>query len=217
MHGQPDSSDGSGPEQSSYWNHNSAYHPWIRRRVAHRGGSVLDVGCGDGLLLEHLSGVCREVVGVEVDQGAADRARSRLAAIPSATVVRCGFADYRPDSRRFSVVTFVASLHHLPLETTLRRSAELLEPGGSLLVVGLAARATAVDWLLSGLAIPVVRAANLLHREVRDIGVPVAPPREDLREIRRTARTVLPGVRIRRALYYRYLLHWDKPSRAAAR
>lgn len=196
----------------TYWNHNSAYHPWIRRLVGHR-GSVLDAGCGDGLLLARLSEQCQQVIGVEVDAVAADRARSRVAHIPSASVVQCGFSDYDPHGRQFSVITFVASLHHLPLAPTLRRAVDMLEPGGRLLVVGLAARATALDWVLSGLAIPVVRAANVLHHEVRDIGVPVAPPREDLRQIRRAARAILPGARIRRALYYRYLLRWDKPAR----
>ncbi|BBX69270.1 hypothetical protein MPSYJ_27310 [Mycolicibacterium psychrotolerans] len=40
----------------------------------------------------------------------------------------------------------------------------------------------------------------------------VAQPREGLDEIRRTAAEVLPGVTIRRALYYRYLMRWQKPA-----
>ena len=35
---------------------------------------------------------------------------------------------------------------------------------------------------------------------------------EDLREIRRIAREVLPGARIRRGLYHRYLLRWTGPA-----
>ena len=56
-----------------------------------------------------------------------------------------------------------------------------------------------------------MRLGSLLHRETRDIGVPVAEPRESLAEIRTLARGLLPGVRIRRGLYYRYLLKWTKP------
>ncbi len=202
----------------SYWNHNAAYHRWIERIARRHGGVALDVGCGEGLLLQRLSAVCRTVVGVEIDEPSVARARARLEGIDHATVVRGDFTacdDLRGNGahgRQFDVITFVASLHHLPLEAALRRARDLLAPGGDLLVVGLAARTSALDWVLSGLAIPVVRTANVLHREARHVGVPVAPPREDLREIRSTAGALLPGVRIRRALYYRYLLRWTKPA-----
>ena len=200
----------------SYWNHNAAYHPWIQRIAGEHGGVALDVGCGEGLLLQRLAPRCRSVVGVEIDDASVRRSRLRLAGIENATVVQDDFTHYADaehmQGRQFDVVTFVASLHHLPLPPTLLRAKDLLVPGGDLLVVGLAARATALDWVLSGLAIPVVRTANIAHREVRHVGVPVASPKEDLREIRRVARAVLPGVRIRRGLYYRYLLRWTKPA-----
>jgi hypothetical protein len=54
---------------------------------------------------------------------------------------------------------------------------------------------------------------SLLHRETRNIGVPVAEPQQSLSEISATARAVLPHVSIRRALYYRYLLRCRKPAR----
>ncbi len=198
----------------SYWNHNAAYHPWIERIARRHGGRLLDVGCGEGLLLQRLSPAFTTVVGVEIDDGSVSRARARLAGIRHATVVHGDFIDYERQGRQFDVITFVASLHHLPLRATLVRARELLAPGGDLLVVGLAARSTVLDWVLSGLALPVVRTASVLHREARTVGVPVASPHESLREIRVATRAVLPGVHIRRALYYRYLLRWTKPARS---
>ena len=129
--------------------------------------------------------------------------------------MQSGFDDYPPDAGRFDLITFVASLHHLPLEETLRRAAGLLRPGGDVLVVGLAANRSALDWTVSALSVPLVRASSVLHRETGDIGVPTAPPRESLAEIGSAARALLPGVRIRRGLYYRYLLRWTKPSEPA--
>lgn len=35
---------------ADYWNHNTAYHPWLYSIAAEHHGDVLDVGCGDGLL-----------------------------------------------------------------------------------------------------------------------------------------------------------------------
>ena len=200
------------PDRRPYWNHNAAYHSWILRTARRHRGIALDVGCGEGLLLQRLSAVTDAVIGVDRDEASVRRARARLAGIDNAAVVQCDFTEYAAQARQFAVITFVASLHHLPLEATLQQARALLGTGGELLVVGLAARASALDWALSGLAIPIVRAANIAHRETRDIGVPIATPEESLRQIRSVAGAVLPGVRIRRALYYRYLLRWTKPA-----
>jgi hypothetical protein len=48
------------------------------------------------------------------------------------------------------------------------------------------------------------------HRETPDVGVVVTAPREGLDEIRSTADEVLPGVKIHRKTYYRYLLRWRR-------
>lgn len=40
-----------------YWNHNSAYHPMIVSIAEKLDGNVLDVGCGEGLLVERLASV----------------------------------------------------------------------------------------------------------------------------------------------------------------
>ncbi|MDN5962741.1 MAG: hypothetical protein L0H80_07870, partial [Propionibacterium sp.] len=91
----------------------------------------------------------------------------------------------------------------------------LLRPGGHLMVVGLAANRAPIDWILSVAALPFARIGSLLHRETDDIGVPTAEPRESLTVIRQKSGEVLPGRKIRRGLYYRYLLNWDKPIETA--
>ena len=195
-----------------YWNHNTAYHRWIIGIAARRGHrDVLDVGCGDGLLLQRLAPLASTVTGIEPDAATRNRARTRLAGVRDATVDASEFAAFESGAARFDLITFVATLHHLRLREALTSARELLRPGGDLLVVGLAANRTVADWVLSGLALPWVKLGSLLHGETRDIGVPLAVPREDLREIRDAARAALPGARVRRGLYYRYLLRWTKP------
>ena len=63
-----------------YWNHNVAFHGELVADAGLRGGRVLDVGCGDGLLVHRLAGVCDEVVGIEKDPAAARRAAWRTGA-----------------------------------------------------------------------------------------------------------------------------------------
>lgn len=200
---------------AAYWNHNSAYHPWITNiAAAHRNEDLLDVGCGDGLLLQRLAPIMHTAIGIEVDETAATRARRRLSELVNVSVVSEDFMCYRSE-RQFGLITFVASVHHLPLSAALTRAADMLAPGGDLAVVGVAANRSAIDWVHAGVRVPVVRTSSWLHRESYPENVPVADPMESLAQIRAAARKLLPGARIRRGLYYRYLLRWTKPSRGA--
>ena len=199
---------------NDYWNHNVAFHRRIVRDTALRGGSALDAGCGDGLLLARLATVCRRVVGLEPDEQAVARARGRLKQIPQAEVLLDDVMD--PDLPQrigtFETVSCVATLHHLPLEPALARLSELVAPGGRLIIVGLAANRGLWDWVLSALAVLPLRMIGALRRERSDIGVVTRPPRESLAEIRAAASRMLPEARIRRRFYYRYTLIWDRPT-----
>ena len=134
---------------AEYWNHNSAYHPWILRQIAGRSGlAALDVGCGEGLLLQRLSPHCTTLVGIDPDPSSIARARRRL---PQATLLTQLFDDL-PTDQSFDLITMVASLHHMELEPTLHRVRQLLRPDGQFLVVGLSARKSVADWVISVLS-----------------------------------------------------------------
>jgi 2-polyprenyl-3-methyl-5-hydroxy-6-metoxy-1,4-benzoquinol methylase len=191
-----------------YWNHNTAYHPWLVGLATKHRGDVLDVGCGDGLLAQRLAPVSQSVTGIEPDPATADRAIGRVGGLDDVQISCRSFEEFDPGSRRFDLVTFVASLHHMDLRTTLARARDMLTPSGEIAVVGLSANESAWDWVWSAVCVPVVKVAGRLHGETPDIGVVVAEPRESLRTIRRMTAEVLPGAVIRRKVYYRYLLRW---------
>ena len=197
-------------KHDDYWNHNSAYHPWLVGIASRNRGDVLDVGCGEGLLAQRLAVVSRSVVGIDADPISVWRASERLQPIGNASVELLRFEDLEPAERSFDLITFVASLHHLPLRAALQKAREMLRPAGKLAVIGLSANKSVTDWVWAGLCTPAAYAGSLLHRETRNIGVAVADPRESLAEIRQTATEVLPGAGIRRGLYYRYRLLWQK-------
>ncbi|MHA3020482.1 class I SAM-dependent methyltransferase [Mycobacterium sp. BMJ-28] len=194
--------------EHGYWNHNAAYHHRLVRIAAERAGDVLDVGCGEGLLAQRLAPVSRTVTAIDPDAAAVRRAVARVGHLPNVTVAESSFETFDPGGQRFDVVTFVASLHHMDLHASLTKARSLVQPHGTLAVVGVAANHSVADWVFSAMVVPVVRIAGLVHSETRDIGVVVAEPRESLSEIRRTAAQVLPGASVRRGLYYRYLLRW---------
>lgn len=96
----------------------------------HRGGSLLDIGCGEGTFLAAAEPLYRHVAGIELDPNAASRAQHRLGERVRAVPIEelDGVAAY-------DVVTLFEVLEHVrnPLET-LRVAARLLKPGGTLVV-----------------------------------------------------------------------------------
>lgn len=194
-----------------YWNHNAAYHGRIVAVAERLHGRVLDVGCGDGLLLARLAPVSEQVTGIDRDPNALRVAAARTARSGNVTLTAADFLGAELPPEHYDLVTFVAVLHHLPLAPALAKARAVLRPGGELFVVGLYATVTITDRVLSGLLLPVVLASGLLHREFEP-QVAVAEPREGLAEIRAAAGQVLPGARLRRGVYYRYLLRWTKPA-----
>ncbi|OXS56588.1 SAM-dependent methyltransferase [Cohnella sp. CIP 111063] len=197
----------------TYWNHNSAFHEELVANAKARGGQVLDIGCGEGLLLQRLAPIAHQVVGIEPDPAALARAQKRLSSTPNATLINEDFLAMPVPSpeERYSTVTCVATLHHMELRAALSKMRQVLAPGGQLLVVGLAANKSIMDFVVSGLLVLPIRVMDRLHGGVQESGVRVAAPKDSLSEIRQAAREILPGAVIRRRFYYRYMISWQKP------
>lgn len=194
---------------NEYWTHNTAYHNWI---LSHARGRtrVLDVGCGDGLLVQRLSRVCGEVIGIDLHLPSIKKAKIRLNGIPNISIITSGFEDYEVQPESFDLIVFVASLHHMEHAFCIKKAKNLLSPNGKLLIVGCAKPVSLVDWLIEILRIVPARLGSLFHGEKQggDIGVPTAGPKASLTDIRELSRAELPGANIRQGLYYRYLLSW---------
>jgi 2-polyprenyl-3-methyl-5-hydroxy-6-metoxy-1,4-benzoquinol methylase len=198
------------------WDHNQHYHPWILRQLPRRKklGRALDVGCGAGDLARLLAARAAEaVVGIDADPEIIGRARELTPADSPVTFAVADAADGIPEGP-YDVITCVAVLHHLPLTETLTRLREQLAPGGTLVVVGCAREETAVDHLLSLASVPLNLAMGWVKNRRRTAPRPVSmtavtrSPDTTFADIAREARRTLPGVRLRRRLFWRYTLVW---------
>lgn len=201
-----------------YWNHNVAYHRWIARAVPREAHDLLDVGCGDGRLARALAGPGRRVLGLDPDAAMLERARELSAGIAGLEFRKTDFGACDLQSASFDFVCFLASLHHMDQAAALARARDLLRPGGRLVVVGLARNANRREQAVSGLCAPFAWFADLRPDFLgRPEGMAVLEPEAGWAQTRALARRVLPGVRYRRRLYFRYSLIWTKPSGAASR
>jgi SAM-dependent methyltransferase len=206
------------------WNHNEHFHSWILRNLPARRQAAVDVGCGTGVLAGKLAPHFARVTGIDADEGMAAVASARLAGDPRVSILRCRFGAFAAaaDDGEADLITMVAVLHHLDLGDTLARIPRLLAPGGRLLVVGLAkvdSLADAMVDLMSSAANPVMglikhpRPARPADKSAAGLPVmPVRDPTATVAEIAAAAGVRLPGTTIRRRLFFRYTLRWDKPQ-----
>ena len=119
--------------------------------------------------------------------------------------------SYAFDGESFDCITAVASLHHLPLEPALVRFRDLLKPGGFLVVIGLYRESGIADYVNAAIALPISRILRIVNG-YSELGAPIAPPKETLREIREASGRLLPGSFLKRRLLFRYSLVWRSPA-----
>jgi 2-polyprenyl-3-methyl-5-hydroxy-6-metoxy-1,4-benzoquinol methylase len=197
------------------WNHNLHYHRVILDAVPDACGRALDVGCGEGILARQLGRVVPRVSAIDLDRPSIDLARRQPGA-DGIDFVLGDFLAHPFEPGSFDLVASVAALHHMDAAAALARMRDLLRPGGTLAVVGLARGSHPADLPRDAAAI----AVTLLHRATGtywDHSAPtVWPPPETYAGMRRIAAEVLPGVRYRRHLLWRYSLVWTKPPRRRA-
>lgn len=111
----------------------------------------------------------------------------------------------------FDVVTAVAMLHHIDHRVGLRQLADLVAPGGLLLVVGLA-RSRSLRELARDARDAVAVRRFTLTRGVWETPSPVIwPPPLSYAEARAASLEVLPDAAFARVPYFRYSLTWTRP------
>lgn len=191
------------------WNYNTNYY-----RIAHRAmragtESVLDVGCGEGMLTRQLARRISRVVGVDPDAESIEAARKQSADIEYI----CGdLFDYPFEPSSFDAVVSFAVLHHMDAERGLERMAELVRPGGTVVVVGCAGSERPRDLPMDAASTVAALVAVARHKLWRQPSPIVWPPPDSYRMMREHAARLLPGSRFRRHLLFRYSIVWTRPA-----
>ncbi|HEX5901343.1 MAG TPA: class I SAM-dependent methyltransferase [Solirubrobacteraceae bacterium] len=191
------------------WNHNTHYHPLILGAVPPGCRRSLDVGCGEGMLARELRQVVPHVTGIDRDAASIGLARRQDEDIE---FILGDFMTHPFQPASFDHIASIAVLHHMDAAAALKRMRELLAPGGTLAIVGLARKRYPAD-------LPFAIAGAVGHRVHRlskpcweDSAPRLWPPPDTYAQTQRLARRVLPGVRYRRLLLFRYSLVWTKPA-----
>ena len=197
--------------QPDYWNHNVHYQPVILNAVPPGCGPALDVGCGDGMLACRLAERCAEVTGIDRDPRMIALARSRAGQPARVRFIEADFLAHTSPAGSFDFACANTSLHHMDFAAALTAMVRVLRPGGRLAVIGLAADKSIADRLADAPGVPAALFYRAIYRKGGS-GAPIMDPDMSWGEVRAAATRLLPGVRYRRHLLWRYSLLWRKPG-----
>ena len=95
------------------------------------GKRVLEIGCGTGMFTEMFAATGATIVAVDISPELLEKARSRR--LPAGQVTFCERRFEECDVEgQFDAVIGSSVLHHLEIESAIRRIKDLLKPGGKL-------------------------------------------------------------------------------------
>jgi SAM-dependent methyltransferase len=201
------------------WNHNDHYHPYLLRHVSEPCGESLDIGCGTGTFARLLARRSQHVLGLDLSPEMVRIAQERSKDFPNIKYRVADVLEQFP-AQRFDCIASIATLHHLPLDTVLGKMKAALNPGGVLLVLDLYTIKGLVDILLSLVAIPfdlilkLVKVGRLRSTEAERRAWEEHGKHDHylhVATVRRICRDLLPGARVKRHLFWRYSIVWQKP------
>ena len=191
------------------WNSNLHAFDRLLRTIPAGARRGLDAGCGEGETSRRLRQHVEHVTAIDPDAPSIEMARAHRDDIDY-VVTDLASADLAPAS--FDVVTAVAVLHHLDHEAGLRDLADLVAPGGLLLVVGLARSHAPLELARDALDAVLIRRYTLT-RDVWDTPAPkLWPPPISYAQARELSAEILPDVEYRRVPHFRYTLRWVNRS-----
>ncbi|GAA4893009.1 class I SAM-dependent methyltransferase [Streptomyces coeruleoprunus] len=213
------------------FDHNDHYHALLTRQIPLHARTALDVGCGTGRFARRLARRGLEVDAVDVSAEVVEAARALSARTegdggrgpdgaggPRFRQADITTAQLAPG--HYDFVSCLASLHHMPFAPTLTALRATLAPGGVLAILGCYPESSPADWAWSVAAVPANAAARsavaakeyLRGAPRQPVRAPVLAPRMPLSAVRREAADLLPGCRVRRLLFWRYLLVYRKAA-----
>jgi SAM-dependent methyltransferase len=205
------------------WSHNSHYHGYLLRHLPPHCDESLDIGCGTGAFARLLARHSSRVLALDLSPEMIRVAQGRSAGYPNITYQVADVLEWDFPIERFDCVASIATFHHLPLEPMLAAVKTALKPGGVLLILDLYSSQGWQERLNGGLAIPASLALRWLRngriRETAEARQAWAAHGEhdvytQISQVREICSTVLPGVTVKRHLFWRYSLVWRKPARS---
>ncbi|MBZ9621449.1 class I SAM-dependent methyltransferase [Clostridium sp. FP2] len=201
------------------WNHNNCYFKYLLKFVPNNVGTCLDIGCGKGELSNMLLQKSNNVIAVDLSDKMIERAKI-LHANKNIKYICGNILNMKFENNSIDVIITTATAHHLPYEWLLCFAKDKLKKGGKLIILDLVRAESFSDYIIWGSAFFPNIVMNLVknHRIQKDDShsreVWERHGKHDtymtMREIRSLVKKHIPTAKIKRKLFWRYSLIWQR-------
>ncbi len=201
------------------WNHNNHYHSFLLKQLPNKGKIVLDIGCGTGEFSRLLAQRFNQVIAIDLSSKMIEVAKQRSQNYRNIDFQIADILQWHFPREKFDAITSIATLHHLPVENLLPNLQAALKPGGKLVILDLLEQENVWDARTDLIAIPLNWLFLLKNRKIQQSPEAQAAMREHLRtdnfltfsQVKQIYLNSLPQAKIRKHLFWRYSLVWQKP------
>ncbi len=201
------------------WNHNNCYFKNLMKYLHEDNELILEIGCGKGELSNMLAKKSEHVIAVDLADKMIEKAISQYG-YKNIDFISKNILDMEFAENSLDAIVTTATAHHLPYEWLLLFALKTLKPGGKLIVLDLYKVKTFTDMFFNLLAVIPNVFMNIVNNKKIKTGdehtreVWKRHGEHDtymtLKEIKLLAKEHLPEAVIRRKLFWRYLMVWEK-------
>lgn len=201
------------------WNHNNCYFDHLIQFIPNDADVSLEIGCGKGELSSMLSEKCNKVIAVDLADKMIEKAKI-LHPRDNIEYICKNILEMKFEDNSLDVIITTATAHHLPYEWLLNFAKEKLKKDGQLIILDLVEPKSIVDYLFWGSAflpniiMNLIKNGRLHKDDAHSKALWERHGKNDtymtMDEIKSLAKRHIPTAKIRRKLFWRYLLVWQK-------
>ncbi|MBW4669333.1 MAG: class I SAM-dependent methyltransferase [Cyanomargarita calcarea GSE-NOS-MK-12-04C] len=203
------------------WDHNNHYHRFLLKQLPVQYKTVLDIGCGTGEFSRLLANRVERVIAIDLSPNMIEVAKQRSSQFSNIDFQVADVLQWQFPSEKFDAVVSIATFHHLPIESLLSSLKAALKPGGRLVILDLLEHENLRDQLSDFVAVPLNWLFQMLkNKHIQQSPEAAAAMREHLRtdqyltlsQARRIYTSFLRRAKVRKHLFWRYSVIWQKPA-----
>jgi 2-polyprenyl-3-methyl-5-hydroxy-6-metoxy-1,4-benzoquinol methylase len=203
------------------WSHNSHYHTYLLKQIPENCKDALEIGCGTGSFSRLLAQKADRVLALDLSPEMIQLAKQRSAEYPNIDYRIADVMDWDFPKESFDCIASIATLHHLPFASVVKRMKSGLKINGILMILDLYQPESIRDLLINLGAVPVHLILKLKNtgrlrdpKEIREAWAEHGKHDTYLRvsQVRRLCEDLLPEAIINQHLLWRYSIVWQKPK-----
>lgn len=202
------------------WDHNNHYHFFLLAQLPSKGKTVLEIGCGTGEFSRLLAQRFDQVIAIDLSPNMIKVAKQHSQHFDNINFQVADILQWQFPLEKFDAIASIATLHHLPLTQLLPKLKATLNPGGKLVILDLVKYEYPKDILLDIISIPLNLFFEIFkNKKIKPTDEEIQAWKEHsltdnyltLSQAKQIFPSFLEKVKIRKHLFWRYSLVWQKP------